>query len=151
MTDHIPLKICTCGTFDGLHEGHKELIKRIGNWGKLYVIIIPFQRKKENSGYFPSKSDRQRRRELLFFGQIENRNLIEEVYIDSYSDGFNSLLAIRPDIFCFGYDQSKEWEQKIIQFANEHSLPTTFIRLATANGNGIHSAMLRRQKAGKHS
>ena len=137
------LKVFTWGTFDHIHEGHKEFLKRIAQLGKLYVIVIPSKNKLENSGYYPNKSETDRKINLLNFGQKENLNLIEDVFIDSYSAGLNSLLAIRPDIFCFEYDQSDIWMEKLMDFCAHHGLNVTFLRMLNQNGNGVHSFTIR--------
>lgn len=138
-------KIFAWGTFDNLHEGHKDFLKRIALLGKLHIIVVPSEKKYENSGYYPLKDAESRKYDLMRFSE-ENDNLIEAVHIDSYSNGLKSMLEHDPDFFCFGYDQSLEWQEKVMQFAKAHKLKTTFIRLAHANGGGEHSSQLRNLK-----
>ncbi|MGH7492631.1 MAG: adenylyltransferase/cytidyltransferase family protein [bacterium] len=142
-------KVFTWGTFDNLHDGHKEFLKRLSLLGILYVIVIPSEKKIENSGYRPIKDTETRKNDLLYFGRVENDNLIEEVFIDSYSEGLKSLLEIRPQIFCLGYDQNLIWDKYLIEFARNHELNITFFRMITANGNGVHTSSLRNQQIAK--
>ncbi len=136
-------KVFTWGTFDHLHEGHKELLKRLNLLGTVYVIVVPSSKKFENSGYYPLKDAEERKKKLLHFGQVINTNLIADVFVDSYSDGLKSLLTHRPDIFCFGYDQNKIWDKRLVNFVLKHNLKTTFIQILNKNGRGIHSSQLR--------
>jgi cytidyltransferase-like protein len=136
-------KVFTWGTFDNLHDGHKEFLRRLSLLGRLYVIVIPSENKYENNGYYPEKDAPARKQELLFFGKIENNNLIEDVFIDSYSKGLRVLLEHNPDIFCFGYDQSAMWNQKLMDFCLQHNLKTTFIQVLNKNGDGTHTSAIR--------
>ena len=52
------------------------------------------------------------------------------------------MLLIRPDIICFGYDQSPLWKKLLIQFLNNHEIYPKSITLPKYN-NGIHSVHLR--------
>ncbi|MCL4708556.1 adenylyltransferase/cytidyltransferase family protein [bacterium] len=140
------LIVFTWGTFDCLHDGHKEFLKRLRQLGKLNVIVIPSEKKIENNGYRPLKDEFQRRDDLLNFGKIENQDLIEQVYIDCFDYGLASILAKRPNIFCLGFDQSEIWEKKIIEFMQEHKINATFIRILNENGNGVHSSRSQGQK-----
>lgn len=133
-------KVFTWGTFDGLHEGHKEFLKRVAQFGKLHVIVIPSAKKFENSGYYPVKTEDERRSDLLHFGKVENDNLIEDVFIDCFDYGLKSLITIQPDIFCFGYDQDADWDKGLIKFIKEQKMNTTLVRMLTQNGNGVHSS-----------
>lgn len=134
------LKICTWGTFDCLHDGHKEFLRKVSLLGELYVIIVPSHIKFENSGYYPLKDEKERKTDLLHFGKGESENLIADIIIDCFEDGMHSLLQIQPDFFAFGYDQNGPYDKQLIEFARIHNLSTTFIRMVSAHGNGVHSS-----------
>lgn len=138
------LKICTWGTFDCLHDGHKEFLRKLSFVGELYVIVVPSKIKLENSGYLPRRNEFERKNDLVRFGQIENPGLIAGVFIDYFTNGLDSLCQINPHIFCLGYDQESQFDEKIIAFAHSHNLQAMFIRMITANGNGIHSSHFRK-------
>lgn len=134
------LNVFTWGTFDCLHDGHKEFLKKIGQLGRLYIIVIPSQKKFENSGYVPVKDEFQRRADLLHFGKVETIDLIEEVFIDCFEYGLKSILEVRPEIFCLGYDQDAIWDKNLIRFIRDHKMNTILLRTLTENGNGVHSS-----------
>lgn len=138
-------KVFVWGTFDCLHQGHKEFLLRAKQLGELYVIIIPSHIKYINSGYFPLKSEFKRKNELIQFGKVKIKNLIENVFIDCFTYGLKTLLTIQPDIFCFGYDQTKIWDKLLIQYLNYFSINPTIVTLPT-NGNGIHSSQIHSYK-----
>ena len=92
-------KVFTWGTFDNLHEGHKEYLKRLHLLGRVYVIVIPSEKKFENSGYYPAKDAEIRKKDLLHFGQVENENLITDVFIDSLAAGLRTILEQQPELF----------------------------------------------------
>lgn len=134
-------RIVTWGTFDCLHEGHKEFLVNASKLGTLYVIVIPSQVKRINGGHLPFESEFVRKKKLLQFGK--NNNIIEDVYIDCYMYGLKSMLLVRPDIICFGYDQSTFWKKILMKFLNYHDIYPTTITLSEYN-KGIHSSHYRK-------
>jgi len=139
-------KVFTWGTFDQLHTGHKEFLRRLSKIGRLYVIIIPSEIKCTNTGLYPIQSEQERRNALLRFSKNDEEVIIEEVFIDSYSKGLSSLVNHRPEFFCFGYDQNSAFDENLVVFAKEKGLDITFIRMINKNGNGIHSSHLNPEK-----
>jgi len=115
-------KVVTWGTFDCLHDAHKEFLQKASKFGRLYVIIIPSYVSCFNKGYLPDKNELERKSDLLKFGKIENNNIIEHVYIDCYQYGLKSMLLIKPDIIIFGYDQKSIWDKLVIHFFNYYGL-----------------------------
>lgn len=122
-------KVFTWGTFDCLHDAHKEFLLKASEFGKLYVIIIPSHMALFNKGYMPAKNELERKSDLLKFGKIKNKNIIENVYVDCYQYGLKSMILAKPDIFIFGYDQKRIWDTLLLQFLNYHEICTRIIRL----------------------
>ena len=120
-------KIVTWGTFDCLHDGHKEFLLKASQLGKLSVIVVPSFAKIFNKEYKPRKSAFDRKADLIQFGKAHD-NIIENVLIDCYQYGLKSLILLKPDIFVFGYDQKTIWDRLLPQFLNYFGLNTKFLR-----------------------
>lgn len=120
-------KVATWGTFDCLHEGHKEFLLKASQLGKLFVIVVPSFAKVFNKEYKPIKSVIERRADLIQFGKFHN--IIENVLIDCYQFGLKSLILLKPDIFVFGYDQNTVWDRLLPQFLRCFDLRPEFKRL----------------------
>ncbi len=88
------------GSFDILHDGHIKFLEHAKKFGRVYVILIPNEVvKKYKKLYFDEKD---RKKHLLKTG------LVEKVFIDALPN-IKCFRKITPDIFIFGYDQNKEW------------------------------------------
>ncbi len=130
------------GTFDCLHNGHKEFLQKANKYGKLLIIVIPSHIKQKNSGYLPIKNEYQRKQEILKYVNQNKKINTEDVVIDSYENGLKSLLSIRPEIVCFGFDQKTIYDELLLTFLKNNNINIKIIRL-TENGRGIHSSDLR--------
>lgn len=133
-------RVAVWGTFDLLHEGHINFLKEAARLGDLYVIIMTDKITKKNKGYIPNHNEQYRKKIILNIPYVKN------CYIDSIDKGLKSILHIRPDIFCFGYDQKTIWEKKLMVLANNYRLKIRFRRLYKY-ANGIHSSDIRKKLA----
>ena len=127
-------KVVVWGTFDLLHEGHIKFLqdaKSIGD--QLIVIVIPDTIVIENKGRMPFDPQDKRKK------KIEDTNIASAVFIDSLSEGLRSVKKIKPDVFCFGYDQFSEWEEKLSDKLREYNPYIKFKRLHE-HSNGIHTS-----------
>lgn len=124
------------GTFDNLHNGHREFLERASSLGSLHVIVVPDDAVFENKGRPPLFSAEERA------SQLRALPCIAGVLIDSWQDGLESLRSLRPDYFCAGYDQEKEWEIRLLEFCKVNRLQVSFVRFGEYAG-GLHSSQRR--------
>lgn len=132
-------KVAVWGKFDGLHPGQLEFLRHARDLGdELYAVVIPNGKVEENSGGLPAKTVEERRKELI------GLEIITDAYIDCLSDGLQSILRLRPDVFAFGHDQRTQWEEKLQQYLFSQGLNPKYIYLEIYN-NGIHANDLKLQ------
>jgi len=55
------MNVAVWGTFDGLHAGHIEFLRRASELGNLYVLVVPDQAVLANKGQYPVYSEESRR------------------------------------------------------------------------------------------
>jgi cytidyltransferase-like protein len=137
-------KVVVWGTFDLLHEAHKEFLqkaKKLGDW--LAVIVIPDEAVIENKGKPPIFTQKER------VNNLKKLEYVDEVFIDSLSRGLNSLIKLKPDIFAFGYDQKTKWERQLKRYLKEKGIKLKYIRIKTKTI--IHSRDLRKKLCKKNS
>jgi len=117
-------KIVVWGKFDGLHQGQLEFLRHAKNLGnELYVIVIPDEKVRENTGKLPTKKAKERR------DRLTGLDIITDVYIDCLSDGLQSILKLRPDVFAFGHDQKTQWEEKLQHYLSSQGLNPKYVYL----------------------
>ncbi len=129
-------KVATCGTFDILHEAHKELLRKARRLGdSLAVIIVPDKIVFENKGRLPINNQEERK------NNVKRLPFVNEVYIDCLSEELESLVALQPDIFVFGYDQTTQREEKLKEYLNNKGLNPEYVIIETEIK--IHSSELK--------
>lgn len=130
----MPKNVFVWGKFDVLHHGHVELLKEASAFGRLFVILLPDACAGQTLKFaFPQE---ERRRHLMETG------LVEDVFIDSVSNGLVCCDRIAPDIFCLGYDQKTKWEDELAEHLRKKDLPCRFVRLPPHAG-GLHSTRIK--------
>jgi len=133
-------RVVVYGSFDLLHQGHIEFLKAArSNCNWLGAILIPERYVKENKGVLPVHTMNERRCHILGTG------IVDAVFVDSLSEGLVSLDAIRPDLFCLGYDQTTIWEEKLEKHLSMR-LPCCQIKRLPMYAGGVHSRTLRRAR-----
>lgn len=126
-------KVAVWGKFDGLHQGQLEFLKHARELGdELYVVVVPDKKVKENSNELPVKTAEARKRELI------GLDFITDVYVDCLSDGLQSILTLRPDVFAFGHDQKTQWEEQLQKYLSSQGLHPQYVYLGIYN-NGTHA------------
>lgn len=120
------------GTFDILHEGHLKLFQEASKLGNLYVIVLPDKRTSENKRIIYDENERKEN--LLKTGYVKG------VFIDALPD-LKCFDLVPPDIFCFGYDQDMQWQEKIKSHINNKFPRCKFITMGKYAD--IHSSNLR--------
>jgi cytidyltransferase-like protein len=132
-------RVAVYGTFDILHEGHFEFLRKARQYGDwLGVILIARKFVMENKALAPIHTVHERRDALLRTG------LVDAVFVDSVSQGLRCLDIIEPDIFCLGYDQTTVWEE-ILQSLLSTRFPRCRMKRLPMFANGIHSRHLRQE------
>lgn len=98
------------GAFDILHDGHIQFLQNVKKLGLVYVILIPDKVvKKYKKLYFKADT---RKKHLLKTG------IVKKVFIDALPN-IKCFAKIAPDIFVFGYDQNKEWNNILKKYILE--------------------------------
>jgi 8-oxo-dGTP diphosphatase len=92
------------GTFDVLHDGHFRLFQETSKLGNLYIIVLPDERISESKQIVHNEN--KRKENLL------KTKYAKGVFIDALPD-LKCFDSVPPDIFCFGYDQDGQWQEKI--------------------------------------
>jgi len=95
-------KVLVFGTFDGLHEGHKNFFKQARAFGDHLMVVVgrdsTVERVKKR---LPKQNENERLKaveecELVDFARLGNENVSPYIVVKE----------LMPDVICLGYDQT---------------------------------------------
>ena len=95
-------KVLVFGTFDGLHEGHKNFFKQAKEFGSHLIVVVGRDSTiLKTKGRLPKFGEQERLKAVQDCGLVDearlgNENMSPYVVIEE----------IKPDIICLGYDQT---------------------------------------------
>jgi len=94
-------KVMVFGTFDGLHEGHKNLFKQSRKFGDYLIAVVARNKTvKEIKGRKPKRDEEERLTDVM------KCELVDESMLGLEDDKFKIIKEARPDVICLGYDQT---------------------------------------------
>lgn len=133
-------KVLCFGTFDILHQGHKEFFEDAKKQGDyLMVIVISDKLVYKNKKHYPINNQETRVKNLK---QIKIINEIIPVGND-FSSNLKLIKSFSPDVIALGYDQKTKIENQIINYLNSCKLfPEIYHSKKFAEG--IHSSLLKK-------
>ena len=105
-------RVLVFGTFDGLHEGHKDFFRQAKEHGGHLTVVVGRDSTVQRVKNKPPKISEQKR--LKTVGDCELVN--EAVLGNEGNDPYKIIKEINPDIICLGYDQThftEKLEEKI--------------------------------------
>ena len=130
------IRAFTWGTFNVLHDGHKEFLLNIRSiCDEMHIILIPDIEVLTNKNYVPLSWDTRR-------ANLASLGIATHIHYDSYNLGLKSLLKSKPDLFVLGYDQRTLWEQRLTSFLLDNDLSTNIL-YSKEFAQGVHCAQLR--------
>lgn len=100
-------KVLVFGTFDGLHEGHKDFFRQAKEYGDFLVVVVGRDSTVEKTKGKLSKHNEQERLKA-----VEECELVNEARLGNQAppgeklDPYKIVEEINPDIICLGYDQT---------------------------------------------
>jgi cytidyltransferase-like protein len=132
-------KIILCfGTWDIIHDGHKEFLKDAKSRGDyLITIVVSDEIVYENKGRYPKNKQKDRALNLKKMG------IADQIIGVSNNKGLNFKLykKINPDLIVLGYDQENTFLKKLEEYLKKEGVLTKWERSKEFAG-GIHSSHL---------
>jgi FAD synthetase len=131
-------KVMVFGTFDHLHEGHKNFFKQAKEFGDYLVVIVgrdsTVERVKKR---LPSQNENERldaiqKAENVDYARLGNENVSPYLVIEEE----------KPDVICLGYDQT-DFTGKLADALKEMGMEHVPIhRLKAFHPEKYHSSLL---------
>src|SRR3989344_5467345 len=93
-------KIMVFGTFDYLHEGHKDFFRQAREYGdELVVVVARDNTVKQIKGKLPDHDEETR---LM---RVSENSFVDKAILGNPGDKYKVIEKEKPDVLCFGYDQ----------------------------------------------
>lgn len=130
-------KVLVFGTFDGLHEGHKDFLRQAKEQGDNLVVVVGRDSTVERV-----------KKKLPKFNENQRLEAIQETkYVDFARLGnegvpvYQIIKEIMPDVICLGYDQT-HFTEKLEEEIKAMGLDIKIIRLKAFEPEKYKSSLL---------
>lgn len=98
-----PTRIMVFGTFDGIHEGHRDLLRQARALAPHPFLVVSLAR---DSVATRMKGDAPRKSETARLSAMGAEDVVDEAVLGDEEGYLPHIVAARPDIIALGYDQS---------------------------------------------
>ncbi|MFP3204066.1 MAG: DUF357 domain-containing protein [Metallosphaera yellowstonensis] len=126
-------KVFVGGTFDILHPGHIEFLRRAYQLGDVYVAVARDKNAEKVKGRKPI-NDEQHRLEV-----IRSIKYVKEAFLGDENDFLKSVERVKPDIVFLGPDQRVE-ETKLKEELDKRGIKVEIFRLKERINKWPHSS-----------
>ncbi len=123
----IPLKtVLVSGTFDGIHEGHKNYFQQARQYGQRLIGVVGRDKIVEQiKGRLPRYSEKER---IAFAKQCPEIDRVYLGIIGSRDKIYDFTASLKPDIIALGYDQ-QAYTENLEKEMKKRGLAVKVIRL----------------------
>jgi FAD synthetase len=130
-------KVMVFGVFDGIHDGHRQLLKQAKNLGDyLTVVVAQNHIVEELKGHQPRLDLAER------FAHLEAEDGVDQVLIGDEEHGtWQVVKTNKPDIIALGYDQ-KVLKEDLESHIDEFDPKPGIVVLDAYEPNDLHSSIL---------
>ena len=130
-------KVMCFGTFDLLHKGHEFYLKEAKKLGDYLVVVVALDGTvRAIKGRAPELNLETRIRRLKELG------IADRIIPGNPGDKLKVVEDEKPDLLCFGYDQTS-FTENVTEKLNERGLSVETIRLKAHHPDKYKSSLLR--------
>src|SRR3989344_3417585 len=95
-------KVLVFGTFDGLHEGHKDFFRQAKEYGDHLIVVVGRDSTIVKTKGRPPKFNEQERLKA-----VQEYGLVNEAQLGNENmSPYIVIKEVNPDVICLGYDQT---------------------------------------------
>ena len=135
-------RILVFGTFDGLHEGHKNFFKQAKEFGDYLVVVVGRDSTVLKTKKHVPKYNEQERLKKVKLNEFTDEAMLGTENHDPRYDSYDIIKETNPAIICLGYDQAK-YENKLKNELKRMELTNIKINILKAYKPEIyHSSLL---------
>ena len=132
------MKVMVFGVFDGIHDGHRQLLKQAKSLGDYLVVVVAQNQVVEQlKGHRPHRDLAER------IADLEVEDGVDQVLIGDEERGtWEVVKANQPDIIALGYDQQALMAD-LAPHLEEFDLTPKIVVLDAYRPDELHSSILR--------
>ncbi len=134
-----PLQVMLFGTFDGVHEGHRNMFQQARALSKVTELTVSIARDevvKRIKKTAPHRTETQR------YADVSREREVDVVVLGELGDHVPHIVKVNPDVIALGYDQEGEYVASLETKLREAGLTTRIVRLAPFRPEVYKSSML---------
>ncbi len=130
-------KVLAFGTFDGLHEGHKDFFRQAKEYGDYLVVVVG-----RDSTIIKTKTRLPKLNEQERLKAVRECGLVDEARLGNEGNNpYKVIEEVQPRIICLGYDQT-HFTEKLASKIKEMGLHIDIIRLKSYKPEIYKSSIL---------
>ncbi|MFH1132969.1 MAG: adenylyltransferase/cytidyltransferase family protein [Nanoarchaeota archaeon] len=114
--------VLTFGTFDLVHPGHLDYFRQARQLGDRLIILVA---RDTTVAYVKGKMPMHHEKERL--ARVKEFSHADDVFLGSFTDFYNVLDKVKPDVIALGYDQTA-FVDKIESELKKRGLQTKIVR-----------------------
>ncbi len=138
-------KILVFGTFDGLHDGHKDFFRQAREFGDHLVVVVGRDSTIIKTKGRPPKFNEQERLAAVGAAEyVDEARLGNEAVLGEKFNPYKVIEEIKPDVICLGYDQT-HFTEKLAEKIKEMGLSIEIKRLKAYRPEMYHSSIINKQ------
>ena len=122
------MKVLVFGTFDGLHEGHRNLFHQAASFGDYVIAVVARDSTVSKNKAKPPKFGENDRLEAVKSSGLVKEALLGEENHDTKNSKFELIASTKPDVICLGYDQA-QFAEKLQQELIRMGMASTRIEI----------------------
>lgn len=136
MTESESKIVLVFGTFDGLHEGHKNMFEQAKKLGsKLVVVVARDETVDKVKGRFPRIREQERMQEVIA------NAFVDEARLGHKGDKYKVIEETNPDVICLGYDQ-RSFTDELGAELEKRGLKPSIVRLEAYKPEKYKSSLI---------
>lgn len=133
-------RVMVFGTFDGLHEGHRNMFAQAKQLAPNVQLIVSVARDVITERI---KGARPRDTEGVRLAAVAAEPLVDEAVLGDVSGYVAHIIAAHPDIIALGYDQAGEYADTVKQDLEDVGARVQIVRLVAFKPDIYKSSKLR--------
>lgn len=134
------MKVMVFGSFDPLHEGHRNLFSQASKLGEVVVVIS------RDSSIEKIKKRKPRNPEMERLFVVAQEELVEKAMLGYKEDFIRVVEDIKPDILLLGYDQQTFSEDELKEELEKRDLRCEIKRAKAFKPDVYKSSKITTQK-----